>query len=71
MDAIGSKTDIKLELWKDDNGCRLALSRDSEAMEFDLSYESMGKLITALDGYVSDEPHGSYKIFFFEVSDNE
>lgn len=66
---IGTKTDIKLELWKDENGVRLAFSREREAFECDLSYESVGKLITALDEYISDDPDGTYKLFYFEVSD--
>lgn len=61
--------DVKLELWKDADGVRLALSRDKEAFEFDLSYETTGKLICILDEFISDQPDGSYGCHYFEVSD--
>lgn len=64
--------DVKLELWKDADGVRFLLSREQEPRETfsaDLSYEAMGKLICALDEYISDDPDGAYKVYYFEVSD--
>ena len=74
IDSPPKQGNVKLEMWKDNDGIRLLFSREQEPRETftaDLSYESAGKLICALDEYISDEPDGSYKAYFFEVSDDE
>ncbi|HNQ22447.1 MAG TPA: hypothetical protein PKK06_05075 [Phycisphaerae bacterium] len=60
---------LQLECWKDNNGARLCFTRGSKTFEFDIGYEAMGKFISAIDDYISNEPDGVYKKLFFEVED--
>lgn len=57
--------DVMVEMWRDEDGVRLAFSK----AEIDLSFEATGKLINALDDFLSVDPNGSYKIYRFDISE--
>lgn len=63
--------DVALELWKDDHGVRMTWTHETKSIDIDLTFESAGKVITALDDFLSEANAGDYRKCEFDLQEYE